>query len=292
MTEPIFIVKASGEREPWNRHKLERSLKAAKATPELAGEIVRHIEKDLTDGLRTIDIYAHAFALLKKYHRPTAAEYSLRRALLDLGPSGFPFERFIAKILEAKGYRTRVGVMVQGACVEHEVDVVAEKPERVIGDKEGAVSERILVEAKFHNSLVLKTDVKVALYISARFQDIAKRSERDNDATTRFTQAWLITNTNFTSQAIRYSTCAGLALTGWNYPKGQTLQDLVQETQMHPLTCLTTLSSAHKTTLLKEGFVLCRDIAEEKAPLGRLGINKQRQLMITKEAVALCPISL
>ena len=154
--ENIFIVKASGERELWDEAKLVRSLEVAKAGKELIREIVSHLEQDLQDGMRTTDIYQHAFELLKTYNRPVAAEYSLRRALLQLGPSGFPFERFIGEILAAEGYKTSVGVMVQGACVEHEVDVVAEKN-----------GERILVEAKYHNSPDTKSDVKVALYVNA-----------------------------------------------------------------------------------------------------------------------------
>ncbi|OGZ07362.1 MAG: hypothetical protein A3C93_02895 [Candidatus Lloydbacteria bacterium RIFCSPHIGHO2_02_FULL_54_17] len=277
---PVYIIKASGERELWDSRKLERSLLAAKAERGLAQEIVRHIEKDLKDGLRTSDIYRHAFTLLKRYDRPIAAEYSLRKSLAELGPSGFPFERFVAKLLETQGYKTRVGTTVHGACVEHEVDVVAEKND-----------ERILVEAKFHNSSEIKSDVKVALYVSARFADIAKKLERE-DVSARFTHAWLITNTNFTSQAIKYGTCAGLALTGWNYPKGRTLQDLIQETQTHPLTCLTTLTTSQKNRLLSDNIVLCRDIVNDTSTLSRIGMNKARIAAVVKEGERLCPVTI
>lgn len=278
--KPIFIIKASGEREAWNSKKLARSLHAAKAGDTLVREIVEHIEKDLEDGLRTSEIYAHAFALLKRYDRPIAAQYSLRKAIGELGPSGFPFERFVAKILEAQGYRTEVGTIVNGFCVSHEVDVIAEKND-----------ERILVEAKFHNSPELRSDVKVALYVDARFRDIEKRIANE-ETHRRFTHAWLITNTSFTSQAIQYGACAGLSLTGWNYPKGRTLQDLIQETQTHPVTCLTTLTSAHKTQLLNEGIVLCQDIVKDSSPLARMGIPKARIASIVKEGEQVCPIVL
>jgi hypothetical protein len=278
--KPVFIIKASGEREEWNSQKLARSLHAAKASDALVREIVEHIEKDLGDGLRTSDIYRHAFALLKRYDRPVAAQYSLRKAIGELGPSGFPFERFVAKILEAEGYRTEVGTIVNGFCVSHEVDVIAEKND-----------ERILVEAKFHNSPETKSDVKVALYVDARFRDIEKRiAHEENETQRRFTHAWLITNTSFTSHAIQYGACAGLSLTGWNYPRGRTLQDLIQGTQTHPITCLTTLTTAHKTQLLNEGVVLCRDIVRDPAPLTRLGIAKPRIASIIKEGKQVCPV--
>lgn len=274
---PISIIKMSGEREDWNPAKLERSLRAARANEELVREIVIHVEKDLRDGMSTNDIYEHAFSLLKQYRGPVAAEYSLKKALMQLGPTGFPFERFVAQILTAEGYRTKVGVIVQGACVSHEVDVVAEKED-----------ERILVEAKFHNSPAIKSDIKVALYVHARFQDIHKKLE-SNPGEEKYNRAWLITNTEFTSQAIQYANCAGLAITGWNYPKGYTLQDLIQRSQTHPLTCLTTLSEPQKSQLLAKGIVLCRTVVDDPSHLERIGINKARISAIIEEGMMLCP---
>lgn len=262
--EPTYIIKSSGERESWDSRKLERSLRAAGANEELVKDIVTHVKKDAEDGMSTHDIYSHAFVLLKRHSRPVAAQYSLKRAITQLGPSGFPFERFVAHILKAQGYRTKVGMMVRGVCVTHEVDVVAEKDD-----------ERILVEAKFHNSPDVKSDVKVSLYVHARFQDIKKKFDEEEGGN-RFNHAWLITNTSFTTEAIKYGTCSGLALTGWNYPRGYTLQDIVQRTQTHPITCLTTLSSTNKIQLLNEGIVLCNDIPSNMHVLERIGMNRGR----------------
>jgi hypothetical protein len=276
--ETITITKADGTQEAWEASKLLRSLKSAGAPDTLAQSIISHIEKDLVDGMRTADIYRHAFTLLKKEHRPLAAQYSLRKALLQLGPTGFPFERFIGQILEREGYKTQVGVMAHGMCVIHEVDVIAEKND-----------ERIIVEAKYHNDPAVKTDVKVALYVYARYLDIMKRFEQtDGNAQTHFHRPWLITNTNFSSQAINYGTCVGLNMTGWNYPKGRTLQDIIQETQMHPLTCLTTLTNAQKQQLLISGLVLCQDILRKPEALRAIGISKDKIRTVITEGEALC----
>ena len=277
--EQTYIIKASGEQELWDRNKLLYSLRTARADEALAQDVLAHIEQDLKDGMRTTDIYRHAFELLKRKNPPAAAEYSLKRAILQLGPTGFPFERFIAEILTAEGYRTSTGVIVQGECVEHEVDVVAEKG-----------TERILVEAKYHNSPETKSDVKVALYVHARFEDIKKRLAHSAAGMGTFTKAWLITNTSFTTQAIQYANCAGLALTGWNYPKGHTLQDLVQRTQTHPITCLTSLSDHHKRELLQSGVVLCRDIIKDPSKLSKMGMNKSHIADVLTEGTQLCPI--
>ncbi len=278
MDANITIIKASGEREPWNRDKLMSSLISSRAEPELATEIVDHVEKDLRDGMRTTDIYEHAFNLLSKYNRPIASQYSLKRAMLELGPSGFPFERFIAEILKVEGYRTQVGVMVEGQCVTHEVDVIAE---------EGG--ERILVEAKYHNSPDTKSDVKVALYVHARFEDIRKKIEESPKGGEVFTRPWLITNTSFTSQAIQYAQCVGLALTGWNYPKDRTFQDLVLRTQTHPISVLTTLSKSEKNQLLQKGVVLCRDIIDHTYHLESIGMKKHDIDRVIEEGTMLCP---
>ncbi len=277
--DPVYIIKASGERELWNEAKLVYSLRTAKASEDLTREIVAHVEQDLRDGMRTTDIYHHAFELLKRTNPPVAAEYSLKRALMQLGPSGFPFEKFIAEILAAEGYRTSTGVIVNGECVEHEVDVVAEKS-----------SERIMVEAKYHNQPETKSDVKVALYVHARFEDIKKRLEHSAAGMGVFTKAWLITNTSFTTQAIQYANCVGLALTGWNYPKGHTLQDLVQRTQTHPITSLTSLSEHHKNELLQSGVVLCKDIIRDPSMLTKMGMNKSAIANVVTEGQSLCPI--
>lgn len=279
MKKPISILKASGLSEPWSPQKLEHSLRAVKAPDHLIREIVTHVEKDLRDGMRTSDIYKHAFALLKRYDSPFAAEYSLKKAIMQLGPSGYPFEKFVAQILSAQGYQTRVGVMVRGKCVTHEVDVIAEKED-----------ERILVEAKFHNSPDIKSDVKVALYVRARFLDIQERFDGEGMSNERYTQAWLITNTNFTSQATQYGACAGLAMTGWNYPRGHTLQDLIRNTQTHPVTCLTTLTEQQKLQLITNGTVLCRGVIDDPTRLEQIGVTKSRIEAVLKEGSMLCPI--
>jgi hypothetical protein len=276
----ITIIKADGEAEAWDPSKLERSLRAAGAEPELVRDVVRHIERDLRDGMSTWDIYRHAYALLKRLHRPIAAQYSLKKAILELGPSGYPFERFVAEILRREGYRVKVGVMVRGICVTHEVDVLAEKDD-----------ERVLVEAKYHNNAGLKTDVKVALYVDARMKDIKARYEQEDGAELeKLQRGWLITNTNFTAQAIQYGKCAGLYMTGWNYPKGRTFQDLVQATHAHPITCLTNLNASDKRRLIESGKVMCQDLLTDLSDLRALGFSRGKLAALAEESVALCSV--
>ena len=222
----MFITKASGETEEFSEEKLRSSLERVKAAPDAIEQVVAHVKGELKPLMRTTDIYRHAFQLLRRYASPAAGRYALKRAIMELGPSGYPFEKLVAAVLAAEGFSPRVGVLLQGKCVAHETDVLAEKQNR-----------RILVECKYHNQPGIRSDVKVALYVWARFQDLGK-----------FDEAWLVTNTKFTDDAIRYAKCVGMQAIGWSYPAADSLQKRIDRLGLHPLTCLTTLSRPQTAT--------------------------------------------
>jgi len=273
--QDILITKHSGDLEPFLRQKLLNSLERAGAPKDLAEDIAKVIETKLYDGMTTKEIYQLAFSLLQKAKKSLAARFSLKKAIFQLGPEGYPFEKFVGKILERQGYKVQVGQIVQGKCVNHEVDVIAEKEDK-----------HFLLECKFHNQQGIKSDVKVALYVKARFDDIQALSHAEHK--TVFHQAWLVTNTKFTQDAVQYAKCAGMNLVGWNYPKKGNLQDLIEKVGLHPLTCLTSLSLAQKRMLLKEGIVLCQEIIENKDLLSKVGIKNAQQNQILNEIKQVC----
>src|ERR1700690_2186338 len=148
----ILITKADGEREPFDPAKLEHSLALAGASSTLRARVLAHVLQELHPGMMTEEIYRRAFDMLRREEAtPVAARYSIKRAVFALGPSGFPFEQFVAQILRAHGWSTRTGVALNGRCAPHEVDVLAEKGNKRIG-----------IEAKFHNDATGKTDIKDA----------------------------------------------------------------------------------------------------------------------------------
>ena len=273
----ILVIKASGERELFSREKLLNSLNRSGVSPDVAEQIALKIEHGIKNGTYVSEIYRKAFSLLRKFERHIANRYSLKKAIMGLWPTGHPFERLVGKILEAEGFTVQVGQIVQGACVEHEVDVVASKGDR-----------RIMVECKFHNQQVIITDVKVALYIQARFEDSEKKHAIEPNYVQKFHEAWLITNTKLTSSAIRYASCAGLKAIGWNYPANRSLQNLIEQSGLHPLTMLTTLTELQKQRLLEEGLVLCNEIPKRKDILQKLGIASARISEIFREISDLC----
>jgi hypothetical protein len=276
--EKIWVLKYAGERELFSIAKLEQSLVRSGADASTVTRVVEHIIPELKDGTKTSAIYRHAFAILKKNEYTAALRYSLRRAVAQLGPSGFPFEKFIAEILRRKGYRARTGVVLPGLCVSHEVDVLAEKDNR-----------HIFVECKFHNQEGIKSDVKVALYVHARFLDLQKRHEQVGEPALNIHEGWLVTNTKLTRDAIQYAKCAGLNLIGWDYPHEGNLQDLIVETGVHPLTCLTNLSIAHKNELLRQGIVMCVDLKKDNVVLLKnLGLSANKIAGVIEEVDMVC----
>jgi len=290
MQTAIIITKADGTRQPFDESKLIESLTNAGGTPEAIRHTVEHIRNKIAELTQTkpqtivttSDIYRHAFDVLRRESIPTATKYSLRRALAELGPNGFPFERYVSDVFKAWHYETLTDQIIKGSCVGHEVDVVAWNADKLI-----------MVEAKFHNEFGLKSDLKVALYVKARFDDIKASGaifDYGNDGNTgkhrALDEGWLVTNTKFTSEAIRYGECAGLRMIGWNYPARGNLHDLITESRLHPFTCLTTLSEVDKKNLLEHNVILCKDITPEV--LKGIGLPADKISAIRKEVSQVC----
>jgi len=275
--EDILVKKADGTEEAYDENKLIASLRRSGASKEMSEEVAGHIGKELVNGITTNDIYRHAFLVLKNIRRPVAASYSLKRALAELGPSGYPFETFLAELFKSMGYSAVPRQTLNGNCVEHEVDVVAWKDD-----------ELVMVEAKFHNNHQLKTDLKVALYVKARFDDV-KTELFSYGKREHFDKGFLITNTKFTSSAIKYAKCVGLELIGWNYPrKTGNLQDLIEKVGLHPITALSNFSEREKRVLLNRGDVLCKSISDNPDKLQDLNIEPKRKEELLKDIDELC----
>ena len=271
MNEPVTIVKATGEREEFDPRKLRNSLKKARASDEVTEKIVDHIAKEPKDGMSTREIYHHAFALLNKEARPSAVRYSLRKAVMELGPTGFAFEKFVAQIFETKGYETTTDVELMGECIPHEVDVVAWNENKLI-----------IVEAKFHNEKVIKSDVKVVLYIKARFDDLSN-TIFDYGKKRKIDEAWLVTNTKFSSQAIHYAVCRNMKIVGWNYPETGNLEDLIEDAGLHPITSLLSLSNSQKHLLMDAGIVLCKQLLDNQGAGKQIGMSDAEIAKVVEE---------
>ncbi|MEK7612796.1 MAG: restriction endonuclease [Patescibacteria group bacterium] len=267
----ITIAKADGTSEPFDPQKLVRSLRRSGATEDQAREVQMYIEKELHEGITTAEIYSKAFTHLRGHRRGIAARYSLKRAVLELGPSGFPFESFIGHMFVAEGYETKIDQIIKGRCVEHEVDAVLTKGNEVT-----------YVEAKFHNVAGFKTDLKTVLYVKARIDDI--QATQSSHAV----KGLVVTNTKFTSHATRYANCQGLELLGWDYPHEGTLHERIDKAGIYPVTALTTLNRREKMALLGQRLVLCKALPHETRALAEAGVTGKKAAAVLEEVGALC----
>ncbi len=270
-----WVRKTSGETQPFSERKLIRSLRNAGAGRAQARRVVDLLRERTGPPLSTRQLYQAAFSLLRQEGRHLAARYSLKRALLELGPTGFPFERILGELLRRSAYQVRFNQRLQGHCVSHEVDVIAT-----------ASGKRILAECKYHQDPRKKVDLKVALYVQARALDLARPGRRG-----RSQQFWLVTNTRFTLEAIQYAACAGLTLLSWDHPPGDGLRERISRLGLHPVTCLTRLNKREKQALLAHNIVCGRELLAQPEILRKIGMEARQAERVLEEVEELIRLS-
>lgn len=268
----MLITKADGSKEEFKPGKLRRSLKRSGAHSKEIDKIVAEIEAIAYDGMKTKDIYKHAFSLLAGTEAAVVARYALRRALFGLGPTGFPFEKFLARLYDAEGYKTKVGITLNGKCAVHEIDVAAYKDDHAF-----------VAEAKFHSRPGLKSDLQVAMYSYARLLDLSDQKICNADIC-GVKNLRIITNTKFTSAAAKYAHCVGVEIIGWDYPKENNLYSLIEKTGLYPITVLRGLSGAQKKLLLQNNVIVCADLLNQKKLLNQLNISSSKLEALLSEA--------
>lgn len=275
----MYVTKASGKKEKFNSQKVVRSLRRAGVSGKVQGEVLAELEKHIFEGISTKAIYLMVNRILKKYAKSEGlSRYSLKRAIMDLGPTGFPFEKFLGALLAHEGFHVQIGKTVQGYCIRHEIDVIAEK-----GNK------HFMIEAKYHNNPGRKTDSKVALYVYGRFLDVERAwKARESGAVHKFHQAWVVTNTRLTSEAIRFCNCVGMRAVGWKYPRNEGLEVMVERSGLYPVTILSSLSRKYKRKILEQGIVLCRDLVRQEARVRGLGLDRNKITAAIAESRAVC----
>jgi hypothetical protein len=278
MENNINIIKQSGEIDAFNKDKIFKSLSHTGADKEEIEKIIDLVQSKLYNGIGTKEIYKMVFNELKKSASHHASKYNLKNGILALGPTGFPFENFIGELLKYQGFKVKVGVTLQGHCVQHEVDVVAEKE-----------NKHFMIECKFHSSFKTKCNVRIPLYIQSRFLDVEKQwIKKEGHNKHNFHQGWVVNNTRFSEDAIQYANCVGIKLLSWDYPKNESLKDLISKFGLYPITCLNTLKKAEKQRLLNDQIVLCKHLCEDPSVLIKIGIKQNRINKILEDAHALC----
>jgi hypothetical protein len=278
--ENILIVKSNGAKELFDQKKLTNSLQKSGASEEEITQTVEFVVKNLKGDMSTGDIYALAYKELKAHRKynPNAIRYSLKRSVMELGPTGFPFEQFVARIFGEIGYQCQTGVFIQGKCIEHEVDILAYND-----------TEVICMEAKFHNEPHLKSDVKVALYVKARFDDLLGQDIKIGESYRKINKAVLITNTNFTDNAYQYVECSStFELMSWNNPADKNILYYIETYNLYPVGIIPELSRKEIDQLVGQGILLCSDLKKNFKILDEIGIKKSKQEVILNTINSIC----
>lgn len=271
------VTKFSGEVVVFDEEKLKKSLLKSGASVEAVSKVIDTIQGELYEGIPTKKIYKLAFQQLKKVSNVHAAKYNLRAAIQALGPAGFYFEKFIARVFEMEGFQTSTNQSLQGKCVSHEVDVILKK--------DNIVS---MVECKFHGSQDAKTDVKVPMYILSRFNDLNTKPYTFFNKEAVIETCRIITNNRFTEDAIQFAICSNLMLLSWNYPPQECLKNKIDAYHIYPVTALTTLTIAEKDRLLAQDIITARDLIASSNILHKIQLSPNRIKNVLKEANQLC----
>ena len=274
------IIKASGERESFNRAKIRNSVIHAGVPAKEADEIIEKALRAISPPITTKKL----FRAVKKYLRTESPRsnirYRIKDAIYALGPTGYPFERYVAKILQQQGYEVKVGQIVQGRCVSHEVDVVATKGKHCY-----------MVECKFHHKGKTHSNIRTALYVHARFLDIKRAyAESEMRKMGLIPKGMLVTNTRFSSEAVRYSECVGLKAIGWKHPVGESLEKIIEHGKTYPVTALPSVNRKNVGVLLKHDIVTVKDLEKISAvALSKAtGFDVKESLRMIKQAYSIC----
>jgi hypothetical protein len=277
MGKKHLILKGTGELQLFSREKLSASLRRSGADDAIIENILSDIEASLFEGMSSKKIYDKAFGLLRRSKMGYAARYRLKKAMMELGPTGYPFEFFIGEVFRLKGFKVEVGQVLQGHCVTHEVDVIATKGK-----------QQHFVECKYYQSTGKNGNVQVPMYIRSRVDDLIKyRKDLPQYKGFEF-EGWVVTNTRFTTDAVSFAECTGLNMLSWDYPEGNGLKEFIDKEHIYPITVLTRLLNAEKHQLMDRGVVLCRQLLDNPRILNTIGMDQIRQRKLLDEIRHLC----
>lgn len=267
ITSPQTVLKNSGEEQPYSEEKLMRSLKHTCLSQEACSSIASEVTKGISPSTSSNEIYEKTSSLLKKKSKLAAVQYSLKRSLFDLGPEGHNFETFVARYFEELGYATLECVTIPGLLVNHEIDVIATRPK-----------QKLYIECKFHNRLGIKNDIKVALYVKARWDDVKAGPEGKT-----LTGYFLASNTSFSKDALIYAKGTGLQLLGVNAPEENSFLDEIKRLKLYPITSLTKLSTSMKREILGKKIIAAKDLLDQKDLLQKMGCDEEKMNEICEE---------
>jgi hypothetical protein len=238
------VIKLDGEKEKFSPRKVYYSAMKAGAPAFLARSISKEIESEIYEGIKTTEIFKKVKEKLKKENPQFYLRFNLKEGMKKLGPAGFVFEDFMVQVLSRSGMKVKGSKILFGKCCSYEVDFIAEKEETTY-----------IGECKYRNNAGDKIDINVCLKEFAVLDDIKNSGNLKGNLI-----SFVVTNTKFTDQAIKYSNCKGIRLLGWSYPKNEGLEDIISKNKLYPITILPSFKSYQSEVFKKEKIMLADEI--------------------------------
>ncbi|MBM3410480.1 MAG: restriction endonuclease [Bacteroidetes bacterium] len=264
----MLIRKASGESQEFDESKVRASLLNSGASIALADRVLERLLPLVGAGTTTRQIYSNAFSILRSERTKVAYRYKLKQAVLQLGDTGYPFERLIAEVFARQGFDAAVGQFVGGRCIQHEIDVLA----RRTGDVR-------YMECKYSTNRLKVLSIQTPLYVYARMLDVVSK----HDPSGSESSGWLVTNMRFSADSIEYANCVGLKLLGWEYPEGAGLKTELDRLDIYPITLLHHLNKHQKARLIERDIVTCHQLGEQVSALEELHLSDSTRKQVKRE---------
>ena len=261
------IYKSNGGIEGFSKKKLYNSLKRSGLPDKQCKVITEKVTHEIGEGSKTRDIYHKALKLVNQTSTVAAVHYSLKKAIFDLGPTGHHFESYVAKYFQELGYETNTCKTLNGRLVSHEIDIIASQN-----------GKRIFVECKFHNRIGIKNDIKTALYVKARWDDLKEGVEGKN-----LSGFYLASNTAFTLDAITYANGSKLNLLGVNAPTEKPFIEEIKSLRLYPITSLKSLNKLMRNELLTKNILLAKEIPSKINLLLGMGMQERAVNQLIEE---------
>ena len=254
----MYIIKANGEKEEFEKEKIIRTLSRSDVERNKAEEIAKEIEKNVSEGDTTRYIYKLILKELDKLEPISSFVYKLREAISKI--DSLKFELYIKQVLEANGYTCIWNKVINGDCITHQIDIIAEK------------DFIYFVECKHHLNHHKMFGLGGVLEIQARLEDL-KDGYKKGKNKFNFKQAWLINNAKISNHAKRYAKAKNIKLTGWRFGGDESLEWLVQKKKIYPISVLK-IDENSKKRLFNNNILTIQDLFKKSDFVRKILKNK------------------
>lgn len=225
----LYVVKADGSKQLFNKRKIIRTCIKLGASPSLARKIASKIEENAYDGITTREILREIYEELGKHDPIFKFQMDLRESLSLLKPKP-DFEQYTRIILSEIGFKVIPGQIIRGKCIDHEIDAIAFKENKTY-----------LIEVKHHYNHHTLTGLDVVRILWAVYEDV-KEGYKLGLHDLNINGAMVVSNTKFSHHAIKYAECKGIEYLGWKIPIGKGIESIIEERKLYPVTYLKGLS--------------------------------------------------